>query len=85
MKLRRLQIENFRGITKLDMSLKDTTVLIGENNTGKTAVLEALRFALRDVRSRRCCVASPMTHLVARSVSLKIPFMAFRSERAPIV
>lgn len=53
MKLRRLQIENFRGITSLDLDLGDTTVLIGENNTGKTAVLDALRFALRDVRSRR--------------------------------
>lgn len=55
MKLRRLQIENFRGITSLDLALGDTTVLIGENNTGKTAVLDALRFALRDVRSRRGC------------------------------
>lgn len=55
MKLRRLQIENFRGITSLDLALGDTTVLIGENNTGKTAVLDALRFALRDIRSRRGC------------------------------
>jgi putative ATP-dependent endonuclease of the OLD family len=55
MKLRRLQIENFRGITSLDLELGETTVLIGENNTGKTAVLDALRFALREVRSRRGC------------------------------
>lgn len=55
MKLRRLEIENFRGITRLDLELGDTTVLIGENNTGKTAVLDALRFALRDVKIRRGC------------------------------
>jgi putative ATP-dependent endonuclease of OLD family len=55
MKLRRLEIENFRGITSLDLALGDLTVLIGENNSGKTAVLDALRFALRDVRSRREC------------------------------
>jgi putative ATP-dependent endonuclease of the OLD family len=55
-KLRRLEIENFRGIAKLDLNLGDTTVLIGENNTGKTAVLDALRFALRSVRTRRGCV-----------------------------
>ena len=55
MQLRRLQIENFRGITSLDLRLKNTTVLIGENNTGKTAVLDALRFALREVRTRRGC------------------------------
>lgn len=55
MKLRRIQIDNFRGITNLDLSIGDTTVLIGENNSGKTAVLDALRFALREVRSRRGC------------------------------
>src|ERR1035441_9163725 len=55
MRLRRIQIDNFRGITSLDLTLGDTTVLIGENNTGKTAVLDALRFALRDVKVRRGC------------------------------
>lgn len=55
MKLRHLKIENFRGITSLELELGDTTVLIGENNTGKTAVLDAIRFALRDIRSRRGC------------------------------
>jgi len=55
MKLRHLKIENFRGITCLELELGDTNVFIGENNTGKTAVLDALRFALRDIRSRRGC------------------------------
>jgi putative ATP-dependent endonuclease of the OLD family len=55
MKLRRIQIANFRGIANLDLAVGDTTVLIGENNTGKTAILDALRFALREVRSRRGC------------------------------
>ena len=56
MQLRRLEIENFRGITKLDLVIGDTTVLIGENNTGKTAVLDALKFALSSIRTRRGCV-----------------------------
>lgn len=55
MRISRIEIANFRGITSLDLTLGDTTVLIGENNTGKTAVLDALRFALRDVRVRRGC------------------------------
>ena len=55
MQLRRLEIENFRGITKLDLEIGDTTVLIGENNTGKTAILDALKFALRNIKSRRGC------------------------------
>ncbi|MBI3230094.1 MAG: DUF2813 domain-containing protein [Burkholderiales bacterium] len=55
MKLRHLQIENFRGLRSLQLEFGDTTVLIGENNTGKTAVLDALKFALREVRSRKGC------------------------------
>ncbi len=55
MKLRHLEIENFRGITKLNLAIGDTTVLIGENNTGKTAVLDALKFALRSIKTRRGC------------------------------
>jgi len=55
MQLRRLEIENFRGITKLDLAIGVTTVLIGENNTGKTAVLDALRLALRSIKTRRGC------------------------------
>lgn len=53
MKLRRLSIRNFRGLQALDLDLDDTTVLIGENNSGKTAVLELLRLALRDLGPRR--------------------------------
>ena len=39
MLLRELHIENFRGITRLDLALDRTTVFLGENNTGKTSVL----------------------------------------------
>lgn len=50
MLLTRLQIENFRGIKSLDLSLGETTVLIGENNSGKTTVLHALRACLQYLR-----------------------------------
>lgn len=46
MRITALRIENFRSIKKLDMELGDTTVLIGPNNAGKTAILDALRIAL---------------------------------------
>jgi putative ATP-dependent endonuclease of the OLD family len=46
MKITRLRIENFRSIKSLDLPLDDTTVLIGPNNAGKSAILEALRIAL---------------------------------------
>lgn len=60
MRLSNIRIENFRGIKLLDVALEDITVLIGENNTCKTSLLEALRFALRDVRSRKGCVFDPL-------------------------
>lgn len=46
MKLKDLSIQNFRGINSLDLPLDSLTVLIGENNTGKSTVLEAIRLVL---------------------------------------
>lgn len=46
MRITRLRIENFRSIRRLDVPLEETTVFIGPNNAGKTALLEALRIAL---------------------------------------
>ena len=53
MLLKTLSIENFRGITKLDLKLARTTVLIGENNTGKTSILEAIHTCLTRGLGRR--------------------------------
>lgn len=47
MKLKEIKIENFRGIKTLYLALDNLTVLIGENNTGKSTVLEALRLILK--------------------------------------
>ena len=46
MKLIEIKIDNFRGIRSLHLPLDDLTVLIGENNTGKSTVLEAIRLVL---------------------------------------
>lgn len=46
MKLSEIKIENFRGIRTLHLPLDRLTVLIGENNTGKSTVLEAIRLVL---------------------------------------
>ncbi|MEX0613831.1 MAG: DUF2813 domain-containing protein [Pirellulales bacterium] len=53
MRLTQLSIENFRGITGLTLQLDQTTVLIGENNTGKTSVLEALHTCMSRGLTRR--------------------------------
>ena len=52
MKLTNLTIRNFRCIRDLSLDLDQTTVLIGENNTGKMAVLEAVRVCLERLRGR---------------------------------
>jgi putative ATP-dependent endonuclease of the OLD family len=46
MLLRFVRIENFRGLVRLELTLDEMTVLIGENNCGKTTVLEAIRLCL---------------------------------------
>jgi len=46
MKLREIAIKNFRCFKDVRMSVGDTCVLIGENNSGKTALLDALRIVL---------------------------------------
>jgi len=46
MHLTRASIENFRGIGSLDLSLDGVTVIIGENNQGKTSVFDALEICL---------------------------------------
>lgn len=46
MKINRVRIENFRCVRELDLELDETTVLIGSNNAGKTAIMEAIRIAL---------------------------------------
>src|SRR5262245_60628138 len=53
MKVARVRIENFRGLKELEIDFDDTTVLVGENNSGKTSVLDALRLCLAELGSRR--------------------------------
>ena len=53
MKVTSILVENFRGLKHLKLDLDEFTVLIGENNSGKTAVLDALRICLRDLGPRQ--------------------------------
>ncbi len=41
-----IHIENFRGIRLADIELVGTIVLLGDNNTGKSTVLEAIELAI---------------------------------------
>ena len=46
MRVSRIEICNFRSIRHLVVDLGETTVFVGPNNAGKTAILDALRIAL---------------------------------------
>lgn len=50
MHLTGMKVEHYRGIKCLDLALDPTTVLIGENNCGKTSILHALRACLFVIR-----------------------------------
>ena len=46
MRVTRIEIRNFRSIKHLVVDLGETTVFVGPNNAGKTAIMDALRIAL---------------------------------------
>jgi putative ATP-dependent endonuclease of OLD family len=54
--LTKVAVENFRGFSRLEVDLADLTVFIGENNTGKTSILDAIRILLSRSLSRRANV-----------------------------
>ncbi|KYG79378.1 ATP-dependent endonuclease [Roseivirga seohaensis] len=53
MKITKLKIENFRGIEKAELYFNGNTVLVGDNNTGKSTVLEAIDLVLGPERLSR--------------------------------
>lgn len=53
MKIKKLTIENFRGIKHADIFFDGHTVLIGDNNAGKSTILEAIDLVLGPDRLSR--------------------------------
>lgn len=53
MRIAKVKIENFRGIKKADLLLQSHSVLVGDNNTGKSTVLEAIDLVLGPERLSR--------------------------------
>lgn len=49
LKIHAVSIENFRGISSAKLVLPDHAVIIGDNNTGKSSVLEAIDLALGQI------------------------------------
>jgi putative ATP-dependent endonuclease of OLD family len=65
MRLRTVTIKNFRALANVTVELDDTTVLIGENNSGKTSFLEALKLCLSQGASRRGDIFDDYDHHLA--------------------
>lgn len=53
MKIARIKISNFRGIKSAELLLPDHVVFVGDNNTGKSSVLEAVDLVLGPERLHR--------------------------------
>jgi putative ATP-dependent endonuclease of OLD family len=53
MKITLLRIKNFRSLADVTIHIDNTTVFLGENNVGKTSVVDALRVALSRLADRR--------------------------------
>ena len=53
MKIARIKINNFRGIKSAELLLPNHVVLVGDNNTGKSTVLEAIDLVLGPERLHR--------------------------------
>lgn len=53
MRIARLNVENFRGISKGQLFFSSRSVLVGDNNTGKSTLLEAIDLVLGPERLSR--------------------------------
>ncbi|MFC3118313.1 AAA family ATPase [Jhaorihella thermophila] len=51
--VRRLEIENFRGVRKGVVEFEGHTLLVGGNNAGKSTICDALELVLGPERSYR--------------------------------
>ncbi|HEY8376282.1 MAG TPA: AAA family ATPase [Nannocystis sp.] len=64
MRVQRLKLENFRGFRALDLDLSvgNTTVIVGINGAGKTAILDALAIALSHLEAEDLAAAEAGIH-----------------------
>lgn len=50
--LKSVYVKNFRSLHNIHIDLDESTILIGENNAGKTSFMDAIRIALNRVNGR---------------------------------
>ncbi|MCY4306396.1 MAG: DUF2813 domain-containing protein [Aestuariivita sp.] len=69
MLLTEIRIENFRGIEDLTLPLDELCVLIGENNAGKSSILDALKLCLTRSLTRKSAVFEEYDYHLADAAS----------------
>jgi hypothetical protein len=80
MKLSRFKIHNFKGLQELDLNWDDILIMIGENNCGKSSVLQALEWFLSGKKigdeayfCDRCCDEENAIDLIGYFTDLTPP------------
>lgn len=79
MKISRVHIKNFRSIKDISFDLGDTTVLIGPNNAGKSAILDAIKIVLSGRSGQQ------NSRFVESDIHLPTPESDPRSQQPPSV
>jgi putative ATP-dependent endonuclease of the OLD family len=64
-RLTSVNITKFRGLKDIRVDLAPTTLLIGENNSGKTSVLDAIRLAMSRGAGRKTGTFEPYDYYLA--------------------
>ena len=64
-------IRHFRGIQDLSLDLDQTTVLIGENNTGKSTILDAIQIALGGFREKNRRFVGEYDHYLTKDITVE--------------
>ena len=71
MQLTQLDIQNFRGIENLSLQLDNLCVLIGENNSGKSTILDAIRICMTRSLARKANVFDEYDYHLKDAAALK--------------
>jgi len=60
--INRVNVKNFRSLKEIELNLeKDTTLIIGENDAGKTSLIDVLKFFLIINKSMKMIFISKKT------------------------
>jgi putative ATP-dependent endonuclease of the OLD family len=85
MKIAKIKIDNFRGVKSAEIYLPDQCVLVGDNNTGKTSILEALDLVLGPDRLNRRVVVDEHDFFDGNYFSIPAADPAERDEGVVVV